>query len=72
MLPRGQDFESAVAEFDQIFSRIPPQALPMPTPTFIGVQQNSARLSSQPTSCSRTVPRHQPADAYSIVSSLQH
>jgi hypothetical protein len=25
MLPCGQDFESAVAEFDHVFSRIPPQ-----------------------------------------------
>jgi hypothetical protein len=25
MLPCGQDFESAVAEFDDVFSRIPPQ-----------------------------------------------
>jgi hypothetical protein len=25
MLPRGQDFESAVAEFDHVFSRIPRQ-----------------------------------------------
>ena len=25
MLPCGQDFESAVAEFDHVFSRIPPR-----------------------------------------------